>query len=455
MGRTRRLRAPPGRALPASNPGPAGPRHSIPAALRRPAERRAWLRMSTSPPLRSRVNADGVEPATKSSKTSPGRPATPKEDRPPRRVHHAPGGQVRIARRHRRDRGAGLSILHRPVHDARAATANLAAKTGLAGDPCRHGQPSQELSGATAERRGQSSTPQSRSGLVPTTRGQRRSHLQVTSGPSSSPGLPQRRAAISVAAVGQALASSAAAPVTPARYANALVAAAQRRCCGGAGPGWIHGARRARGRPCGISFEQTLAAMELLANRGIRGREAVGGLKEFLDSLATSTTREYNPALVGLGAPLWRPSPKNLTAAERAKLFGEAAARRRHAVLIGSQAEVAALTDDITGTSAAAEQATGASRPSGTVEDPRQRGFKPGRGDRWGGRPVSRIDGQRAAGVARAARHHCRVWPGGGEGTDAFAGVLRAGPWPRCLHGIPSASRSALPRISSPSCRAP
>lgn len=310
-----------------------------------------------------------------------------------------------------------------------AATANLAAKTGLAGESLAlMVERARELSGATTQSAAAIlDAAEQVEGLVPRLAGNAEAISEVT-----------RQAVIlaeatgddlqpSVAAVGQALAQFGGGAADAARYANALVAAAQN---GAAEVQDLAGAMERVGPAAaraGISFEQTLAAMELLANRGIRGREAVGGLKEFLDSLATSTTREYNPALVGLDAALENLASKNLTAAERTDLFGEAAADVA-AVLIGAQDEVAALTTGITGTNAAAEQAT--QRLKTFEAQSRILANEMGNlGAEIGSVVVPYLVSmaKEAGGVARALRDIAEETGPAEEGTDVFAGVLRAG----------------------------
>ena len=239
-----------------------------------------------------------------------------------------------------------------------AATANLAAKTGLAGDALGlMVERAKELSGATTQTAASIlDAAEQVEGLVPRLAGNAEAISEVT-----------RQAVIlaeatgdelqpSVAAVGQALAQFGGGAEDAARYANALVAAAQN---GAAEVQDLAGAMERVGPAAsraGVSFEQTLAAMELLANRGIRGREAVGGLKEFFDKLATSTETQYNPALVGLDQALANLAAANLTAAERTKFFGDAAADVA-GVIVGSQGEFNTLSGEITGTNAALDQA--------------------------------------------------------------------------------------------------
>ncbi|MCB9902359.1 MAG: phage tail tape measure protein [Planctomycetes bacterium] len=380
--------------------------------------------------LAIRVNADGVEPATKKLEDLAGQASDTegKTDRLGESTTRLVAKYVSLAAI-AATVGQAFRFSIGQYTTLEAATANLAAKTGLAGDSLAvMVSRAKELSGATTQSAAAIlDAAEQVEGLVPRLAGNAEAISEVT-----------RQAVIlaeatgdelqpSVAAVGQALAQFGGGAGDAARYANALVAAAQN---GAAEVQDLAGSMERVGPAAaraGISFEQTLAAMELLANRGIRGREAVGGLKEFLDSLATSTTREYNPALVGLDSALEALAGKNLTAAERTKLFGEAAADVA-AVLIGSQAEVAALTDDITGTSAAAEQATERLKTF-EAQSKILANEVSNLGAEIGGAVVPYLVSmaREAAGVARALRDITAESGPAEEGTDAFAGVLRAG----------------------------
>lgn len=240
-----------------------------------------------------------------------------------------------------------------------AATANLAAKTGLAGDALGlMVERAKELSGATTQSAASIlDAAEQVEGLVPRLAGNAEAISEVTRQAVLLAEATGDELGPSVFAVGQAMAQFGGGAEDAARYTNALVAAAQN---GAAEVQDLAGAMERVGPAAaraGVSFEQTLAAMELLANRGIRGREAVGGLKEFFDKLATSTETQYNPSLVGLDRALQNLAAANLTAAERTKLFGESAADVA-AVVIGSQDDFGTLTEQVTGTSAAVEQAT-------------------------------------------------------------------------------------------------
>jgi TP901 family phage tail tape measure protein len=310
-----------------------------------------------------------------------------------------------------------------------AATANLSAKTGLAGESLAiMVERAKELAGATTQTAASIlDAAEQVEGLVPRLGGNAEAIAEVT-----------RQAVIlaeatgdelqpSVFAVGQALAQFGGDALDAARYANALVAAAQSGAAEVqdlAGQFERVGPAAAR---AGVSFEQTLAAMELLANRGIRGREAVGGLKEFFDRLATSANSDYNPALVGLETALGNIAAANLTAAERADLFGEAAADVAN-VIVGSLPEYSSLEDRITGTSAATEQAS-ARLATFEAQSKILSNELASLGAEIGGTLVPYLVSlaTEAGGVVRALREITDESGEAGGEVDTFAGVLRAG----------------------------
>lgn len=239
-----------------------------------------------------------------------------------------------------------------------SATANLSAKTGLMGESLAIVvERAKELSTATTQSAAAIlDAAEQVEGLVPRLNGNAAAIAEVTAQAVLLAEATGDELGPSVYAVGQALAQFGGDAADASRYANALVAAAQN----GAAEVQDLAQQFERIGPAaaraGVSFEQTLAAMELLANRGIRGREAVGGLKEFFDRLATSTDANYNPALVGLDVALRNVAAASLTAKERTDLFGEAAADVSK-VIVDNVGEFGTLTGAITGTTAAADQA--------------------------------------------------------------------------------------------------
>lgn len=309
-----------------------------------------------------------------------------------------------------------------------SATANLAAKTGLAGEQLDlMVERAKALSGATTQSAAAIlDAAEQVEGLVPSLNGNAEAIAEVT-----------RQAVIlaeatgdelqpSVFAVGQALEQFGGGAAEAARYANALTAAAQN---GAAEVGDLAASMErvgpAAGR-AGVSFEETLAAMELLANRGIRGREAVGGLTEFLDRLATTTEAKFSPALVGFDQALANIADANLTAAERTKLFGDTAAAVA-ATIAGNQNDFRSLAERITGTTAAADQAE--ARLATFEAQSKMLSNELGNlGAEIGGALVPYLTSltTEATGVVRALRDLNDEADDTGDTVDTFAGVLRA-----------------------------
>ena len=106
----------------------------------------------------------------------------------------------------------------------------------------------------------------------------------------------------------------------------------------------------------GISFEQTNAAVQVLAGVGIKGAEAGTALRGVFIRLQTQADDDLNPAIVGIDKALENLEAANLTAAEKTKLFGQenfVAATS----LIENRENLSRLTGELTGTSVAVEQA--------------------------------------------------------------------------------------------------
>lgn len=254
--------------------------------------------------------------------------------------------------------GAAFAFSIARARELETATANLAANTGLAGDGLLHvTQRAVELSDATT----QSATAilyaaEQLEGLVPTLNGNADAIADVTTQAvllAEATGLELPRA---VESLGQVLAQFGGDADDAARYANVLVAAAQN---GAAEVPDLTAAFERVGpaaRRAGLSLEESAAAVEILANKGIRGREAVGGLTELFNKLAESGDARLHPAIVGLDGALEELARRNLTTAERTKLLGENAGRMAEELVAAGPA-VAQLVAKITDTDAAAEQA--------------------------------------------------------------------------------------------------
>ncbi len=106
----------------------------------------------------------------------------------------------------------------------------------------------------------------------------------------------------------------------------------------------------------GLSFEQTNAAIQLMAKMAIKGSEAGTGLRGVLLKLSNQTNDQFNPRVVGLSKALENLSKANLTSAEKTKLFGLESITAANA-LINQYALLDPLTKSLTGTATATEQA--------------------------------------------------------------------------------------------------
>jgi len=104
-----------------------------------------------------------------------------------------------------------------------------------------------------------------------------------------------------------------------------------------------------------LSFEETNAAIQALAEISIKGGEAGTGLRNVLLTLQSGAD-DTNPAVVGLETALDNLGKKNLSTAELAKLFGKENVVVANQ-LVNSREKIADLTVAMTGTSTAYEQA--------------------------------------------------------------------------------------------------
>lgn len=105
-----------------------------------------------------------------------------------------------------------------------------------------------------------------------------------------------------------------------------------------------------------LSFEQTNAAIQALATSGLRGAEAGTGLRNVLTILDTSADKSLRPSIVGLAGALDELASRQLDNTEFVKLFGrenQNAAR----ILLNQRENFKGLTDALTGTNTAYEQA--------------------------------------------------------------------------------------------------
>lgn len=72
-----------------------------------------------------------------------------------------------------------------------------------------------------------------------------------------------------------------------------------------------------------ISIEQSVGAIETLAEKGLKGSRAGVQLRNVFSKLEQSADKNLRPSVVGLSAALTNLNAKQLDAGERAKLFGE------------------------------------------------------------------------------------------------------------------------------------
>lgn len=106
----------------------------------------------------------------------------------------------------------------------------------------------------------------------------------------------------------------------------------------------------------GISIEETVAALELLAEAGIKGSEAGTGLRAVLIRLSTQSKDHLNPAVVGLTTALENLKKEQLDVGEATDLFGRTAVTSGLALTNFSH-KMQKMTKDVTGTKTAMEQA--------------------------------------------------------------------------------------------------
>lgn len=108
-------------------------------------------------------------------------------------------------------------------------------------------------------------------------------------------------------------------------------------------------------KDAGISVEQSVAAIETLAEKGVKGQRAGIQIRNVLLKLAASTDKRVNPEIVGLSDSLENLAKKNLSTAQLTKMFG-----RQNIIaaktLIQNRNRVDDLTEALTGTNIAYEQ---------------------------------------------------------------------------------------------------
>ncbi|HHU0617053.1 TPA: phage tail tape measure protein [Enterobacter hormaechei subsp. xiangfangensis] len=106
----------------------------------------------------------------------------------------------------------------------------------------------------------------------------------------------------------------------------------------------------------GVGFETLNAAIQVLAEREIKGGEAGTALRNVILALEKGTDKTLKPSVVGLSGALDNLSKKNLSTAQAVKLFGVENINAS-SVLVDNRSKLNALTLALTGTQTAHEQA--------------------------------------------------------------------------------------------------
>ncbi|MEH5445510.1 phage tail tape measure protein [Klebsiella pneumoniae] len=107
----------------------------------------------------------------------------------------------------------------------------------------------------------------------------------------------------------------------------------------------------------GVSFEQLNAAIQVLAEREIKGGEAGTALRNVILNLEKGTDKSLKPSVVGLSQALTTLSGKNLSTAQAVKLFGVENLNAA-SILVQNRSKLDELTASLTGTKTAHEQAS-------------------------------------------------------------------------------------------------
>lgn len=106
----------------------------------------------------------------------------------------------------------------------------------------------------------------------------------------------------------------------------------------------------------GVGFETLNAAIQVLAEREIKGGEAGTALRNVILAIEKGTDKTLKPSVVGLSGALDNLSKKNLSTAQAVKLFGVENINAA-SVLVDNRSKLNALTLALTGTQTAHEQA--------------------------------------------------------------------------------------------------
>lgn len=111
----------------------------------------------------------------------------------------------------------------------------------------------------------------------------------------------------------------------------------------------------AQASEAGMSFQQTIAAIETIAPKFESAEVAGTALNSLLIKLQTQSESKFNPAVVGMEKALDNLANASLTAEEKVKLFGQAGLLAGN-TLIQNRQGFHEMTDAVTGTSTAYEQ---------------------------------------------------------------------------------------------------
>lgn len=107
----------------------------------------------------------------------------------------------------------------------------------------------------------------------------------------------------------------------------------------------------------GIGFETLNAAIQVLAEREIKGGQAGTALRNVILTLEKGTDQSLKPSVVGLSQALENLSNKNLSTAQAVKLFNVENISAA-SILVDNRGKIKELVDELTGTNTAYEQAS-------------------------------------------------------------------------------------------------
>ena len=106
----------------------------------------------------------------------------------------------------------------------------------------------------------------------------------------------------------------------------------------------------------GLSFEETNAALQIMAANGIKSAEAGTGLRSVLLNLEKQANTKFRPSVVGMAKAFDNLKKANLTTVEKMSLFGKLMFNQGN-TLVENSGKMATLTQTLTGTATAYEQA--------------------------------------------------------------------------------------------------